>query len=73
MYFSLLAAVNSFSYFSTSLTYILLLPEFSCQIYQDKTWLPIPKYSTLYEEKCKPEYFCERPDEIKWSIVEDSH
>ena len=48
------------------LSYLLLLPKFSCDEKIGNDWLPIPDGSEAYEEKCKPEYFCDHSDTIKW-------
>lgn len=65
--------INSNGWLGFGLVYVLLYPTYECQILDAAgAWIDISNTTDLYNEKCIPNYFCEHPDEIRWSVDEDS-
>ena len=46
--------------------YLILLPNWSCEQLIDGQWIQIAPDSERYSQYCKPAYFCQNKDTIKW-------
>ena len=65
--------MNATGWMLYDLTYLLLYPKYNCEIIQpDGTFSPIKEGSHQYEAYCKPEYFCQHLDQIKYTRDEAS-
>ena len=62
--FIIIQAINATGYLIYAMPYFLLYPKFDC-FYQDGS--PIPEDSNDYENKCIPEYFCEKSNGITFN------
>ena len=65
--------MNSPGYLVYSLPYLLLYPEFDCQVYDGSVWQHVSKENPLYNHLCIPDYFCKNNATVRWDIVQNSH
>ena len=51
-----------------SFAYLLYLPTFSCDMLQSGRWIHLKDGSPEYDDYCKPDYFCQHKDTIRYTI-----
>lgn len=66
-----MAGINSFGWIQYNLGYLLLYPDFECQVLENGSWINVDKDTDEYSVVCKPDCFCNN-DTMKWDVVEDS-